>query len=153
EKNAEGDFVAAAQLSRQQAHNAAALGRRQDEKGYLANQRQEAERQPADPLARFSPQERDWISRNPQYLSDPAFQAKVNAAAMHAEHINGVPRNTDKWFEQIERAVYPDRFQQQQQQAQEREQFGGGGVSMDTDQGGGSSIEIDSSPITVHVGT
>lgn len=111
---AEGNFAEAADAMAEMTRASATLTQLQRDKSTVALQKNQVENQPApqsDPLANFSPQERDWIANNPRYMTDQGFQSDVNAAAMHAERILKIPRHSPQWFEQIEKTVYPDRFQ------------------------------------------
>jgi hypothetical protein len=114
---AEGDFHKAADILGRMTEAAARLDRLRGQKEYLANQRSAAANAPqdlspqlaSDPLAGYSPEAREWISRNPRYLQDEGFKAQVirhHHSALGAGHAEGTPA----YYEHIERQVYPERF-------------------------------------------
>lgn len=112
----EGNFKEAAARQRDLAANEARLAQLRGQKDWIDQQKTQAANQPAaaDPLERFNSTERTWIEQNPRYLSDPAFQRKVNAVAQHATEIDGVAKDSPEYFKRIEEAVYPERRQTQQ---------------------------------------
>jgi|SRR5579859_1325153 len=152
----EGNFEAAADALQQMTRAAGELSTLRSQRQYLADQAQQAERQPpqqADPLAQYSQQEREWINKNPRYLNDPEFQKNVQAAALYAERYEGASRNSPEWFEAIERRVYPERFQEEPQpepeprQVQRQQRETGGEV----DDGNGDQVNIEERPAAATV--
>jgi hypothetical protein len=152
---AEGNFADAGKVMGQMAEAAAKIDRFKAQKEWLSGQRQQATAPAqADPLARFNPAERDWIARNPEYLSDPTLEARVNQA--HNKALGeGVVKDSPEYFEALSRAAHPDRYTALAQQA---DATGGRGAPPATaataDSGqdnedsplSGADIEIDTSP-------
>lgn len=137
----EGHFEEAGAAMQEMTEASSRLTSLEAQKTYLGQQRENMTRQQssqsADPLADFSPAERQWISENPAYLSDTTFQSKVNAAANHAEHVLGHARGSEKWFEAINRVAHPDRFegegrQRRQSGGQQEQQTDAGEAFSDT---------------------
>ena len=60
----------------------------------------------SDPLASYTPKTRQWIEKNPEFLSDKRFYTKAVAAHQLAE-AEGIPVESDKYFEYIENIVRP----------------------------------------------
>lgn len=134
-----GNFAEAAEAMADMSKAESHLTQLRSEKSWIANQKQQvAQPASADPMAQFSLEEREWIDRNPRYLQDPTFQRRVNAAAMHAKDVMGIPERSAKWFEQIERTVYPERFADggqtgNEDSGQQASDFGAGGQQFETD--------------------
>lgn len=105
----EGKFNEAGEVMRKMSDASAQLANLRGQKQYIAQQRTASQAQQSDPLANFSAPQREWISKNPRYLSDPAFKARVDAVAQYATAVDGVAADTPEWFSQIEKAVYPER--------------------------------------------
>lgn len=59
-----------------------------------------------DPLARYTPRERQWINEHPQFLSDERFQKKVTAAH-HLAESEGIRPNTDEYFDYVNNFLEP----------------------------------------------
>lgn len=117
--HAEGKFAEAAAAMRKMTEVSAATVNLRNRKEWLAQQKTAAAAPPqqsADPYAGYSEAQRRWISENPRYASDPQFAARVNAAAGFATNVEGIAADSPEFFERLERAAYPERFQQAQQQ-------------------------------------
>jgi hypothetical protein len=58
-------------------------------------------------LANLPPQSAAWIRGLPnnRYFTDPAFAAKVNAAAQYAEQVKGINHNSGEYFRFIEQEI------------------------------------------------
>jgi hypothetical protein len=106
---AEGKFEEAAKAMRRMTDASARLHDYHRQKDYIAQQRQQAAQQSADPLAQYSPEARSWIARNPRFLSDTGFKDQVTAAH-HAALGAGKGEGSSDYFDHIERAVYPERY-------------------------------------------
>ena len=119
---AEGNFAEAGKVMGQMAEASARVDRFKAQKDWLSGQRQQAATQPAptDPLANYNDAERSWISQNPAYLSDPAFKRKVDFAAMEAIERKGLVKDSQEYFEHVDRSVHPDRYAAAAPQATEQ---------------------------------
>jgi hypothetical protein len=109
---AEGNFAEAGKVMGQMAEAAARLDRFKAQKEWLSGQRQQVSAAPsasADPLARFNPAERNWIAQNPEYLSDPMLEARVNQA--HNKALGeGKIKDSPEYFDALTRAAHPERY-------------------------------------------
>lgn len=61
---------------------------------------------PKDPLANFTPKTREWINKNPEFLSDSKFQTKAYAAHQLAV-AEGHKVESDEYFNYIDGIVHP----------------------------------------------
>src|SRR5580765_4976401 len=109
----DGKFEEAAGIMQKMADNSARLTALRGSKAELATIRAQPQPQPTpqntDPLANYSPAVRAWIGANPQFLSDPVFQAGA-LRAHHSALANNIPTDTREYFEHVERAGDPERF-------------------------------------------
>jgi hypothetical protein len=105
----EGNFEEAGEVTQAMAEQSARLAQLEGEKRYWEQQAsqlsQSQPRQVADPLAGYSNEERAWIDRHPGYMNDPAYKHKVDSAASEAMNVHGYQRNSQQYFDHINRAV------------------------------------------------
>jgi hypothetical protein len=109
---AEGNFTDASKVMLKMNEAAARGDRLKAQKEWLANQPQ-----PQTPaaagndvnLSQYNEAERNWISRNPAYLSDAAVRARVTEAHNVAIYRDNLVKDTPEYYAALERAAYPDR--------------------------------------------
>jgi hypothetical protein len=107
---ADGKFEEAAAVTRKMADQSARASRFREQKQEVAQARSApAPQPPEDPLASYSPAVRAWIGANPQFLTDGEFKDRA-MRGHHAALAQGIPPDTEKYFEQVERHVHPERF-------------------------------------------
>lgn len=101
-----GKFADAAKLSRQLASAQNKIDKWEGDKNRFEQFREQQKNRPAkpDPLASFTPASREWIEKNPRFLSDSKFKAKVLAAHYEAD-ADGVPLDSDEYFMHLDNAV------------------------------------------------
>lgn len=109
----EGKFKEAAEAMRKMSEATTSLSQMRGQKAYLSQQRERAAAPPPDPLQGLTDKEKNWARENPQYTSDQAFADKANAAALYARNVLGVEHDSPEYFDHINRAVYPERYQSQ----------------------------------------
>jgi len=144
----------------QMAEAAARIERFKAQKEWLSGQRQQVSAAPQqnDPLARFNSAERDWISRNQDFLTDPVIEARVTQAH-HKAVGDGVVKDSPEYFDALSRAAHPERYAAPTPAQQQPASTGGQAAAntqsdgtADSGQDGdesplsGADIEIDTSP-------
>ena len=128
-----GDFKGASDVLERMTDASARIAQYQAQKGQVTAQRQQAEQQPQPTGPQYNPTEQAWIDANPRYTTDPTFQAKAQAAAVHASNVLGLVKDSPEYWAQIERTVYPERSQDtppagnQRQAAEPNADLGDGG--------------------------
>ena len=103
----EGKFEEAGQALTKLTDASARIAQLRTQKDWLSRERETARAEPADPLAAYTPAERDWINRNPRYLSDPAFKAKVDGAYGYVTGVKGLSRDSAEAFAEVEKMINP----------------------------------------------
>lgn len=110
--NAEGRFEEAAEVQEKMADAAARRQQATQAQAYFAQQKEQAAKQPVDPVDRFlaanpnfNDAEREWIKKNPRYATDEGFRNRVNQAHAEALAANVEPGTTD-YFKKLEDAGY-----------------------------------------------
>lgn len=120
-----------AALSRKLSQAETRLFNEQQRKRYIGNQREQAKtaasartaeyqgRKLADgtPLDVFNPQVRQWFEAHPESFTDRNFVARARAAASAAITLEGIPENSQDYFDYVEEKVAGGR----RQPAQRRE--------------------------------
>lgn len=118
---AAGDFGKAKEAQAAQALAAAALDRANSMRAtYEARQKQQ-ERPAPQPQRTYTPQTQAWIDRNPQFLSDPAFQRRATAADDIAR-TEGLVVDTPAYFARIDEIMGLSRREVKQEPAPRRDE-------------------------------
>jgi hypothetical protein len=148
---ADGKFEEAAAVTRKMADQSARASRFREQKQEVAQARSApAPQPPEDPLGAYSPAVRAWIGANPQFLTDGEFKDRA-MRGHHAALAQGIPPDTEKYFEQVERHVHPERFNQD---GSGNAGGSGNGSAADTSApGSGSTIPVNPSTVTTPVAT
>jgi len=103
-----GNFAELGTAQRQLARLEAQLAQTEQQKLWLANAREQhktqRERQPTreEYMSRFTPLQRDWIDRHPEYLTDQTYQNRV-VAAHHLTVSDGIQVDTPEYFRSVEK--------------------------------------------------
>jgi hypothetical protein len=63
---------------------------------------------PEEFLARLSPEDARYVRSNPRYFTDQHFRDKANNAAGYLTTVKGIPRGSDEYYREIDRAVGKD---------------------------------------------
>lgn len=109
---AEGKFEEAGAVLAKMTDAAARIAQYRGQKEYVAQQRAAApseteaptiEAPPPAPV--YSAAEQSWIERNPQYLSDPAFKARVDGAYVYATTSLGKARGSEDAIREVDRLL------------------------------------------------
>ena len=106
EAQEQGKFADAAKLSRQLASAQNKIDRWEGDKETFERNKKAVKEQPQqkDPLATYSPAAREWIGRNPKFLTDAKMNAKV-MAAHYAATAEGIDVDSEEYFRHLDTAV------------------------------------------------
>ena len=105
-----GDFARATEIQSEMAANSAKLLQLENGRQAMENAPRQPEPQlpPADPVEEFagrlSPRSADWVRKHPEFVRDPRLNAKM-IAAHNLAVADGIPTDTDEYFEAIEETL------------------------------------------------
>ncbi len=118
---ADGSFAEAAKASRQLARAEAQIGLIGQKKAWLADAREMAKQQAEqsakaqpDPLAQYSPKQRQWIEAHPEFTQNQGYRDRV-AAAHYDAMAEGIGLDTPEYFAHIDARVSGKRGQPRQE--------------------------------------
>ena len=105
-----GDFARATEIQSEMSANSAKLLQLENGKQAMENAPRQPEPQmpPADPVedfaSRLSPRSADWVRKHPEFVRDQRLNAKM-IAAHNLAVADGIPTDTDEYFEAIEETL------------------------------------------------
>jgi len=105
-----GDFARATEIQSEMSANSAKLLQLENGRQAMENAPRQPEPQmpPTDPVedfaSRLSPRSADWVRRHPEFVRDQRLNAKM-IAAHNLAVADGIPTDTDEYFEAIEETL------------------------------------------------